>query len=169
MTGAPEARNAADEDRPGRGPALAGIVAAMVVVAVVGGLATETSSAWYEALDRPAWQPPGAVFGPVWTVLYALIVFAWFRTWELPGSAARTSALRLFAVNAVLNLGWTWIFFQGEAATAAGIEILVLLGVIAALIGLLANRARAAALALIPYAAWVSFATALTWTIALSN
>jgi tryptophan-rich sensory protein len=76
--------------------------------------------------------------------------------------------LGLFAANLALNLGWTWIFFQAHAPVAAGVDIVVLLGTIVALIRLLWQDNRAAAAALVPYAAWVTFATALTWTIALS-
>jgi translocator protein len=155
--------------RPGRAAALAAIAAAMVAVAVVGGLATDTSSSWYRSLDRPAWQPPGAVFGPVWTVLYVLIGFAWWRAWDRLEGPVRRGVLALFAANAVLNVGWTWIFFQGEKATLAGIEIVVLLAVIVTLIQLLWSRLRSAALALVPYLGWVAFATALTWTIAARN
>jgi translocator protein len=144
------------------------IAAAIVAVALLGGLATDTSSSWYRGLDRPSWQPPGAVFGPVWTVLYALIAFAWWRAWERL-ERRRGLVMSLFALNAVLNVGWTWIFFQAEAPIAAGLEIVVLLATIVALIALLWPTLRAAALALLPYLAWVGFATVLTWTIAASN
>jgi hypothetical protein len=75
----------------------------------------------------------------------------------------------LFAANLALNLAWTWIFFRGHAPRAAGVEILVLLGTIVALIRLIWPHNRAAALALAPYGAWVAFATGLTWTIAARN
>jgi tryptophan-rich sensory protein len=77
--------------------------------------------------------------------------------------------LGLFAANLALNLAWTWIFFQGQKPTAAGIEILVLLATILGLIRLVWPHNRAAAAMLVPYAAWVTFATALTWTIAVKN
>jgi tryptophan-rich sensory protein len=77
--------------------------------------------------------------------------------------------LGLFAANLALNLAWTWIFFQGHSPEAAGVEILLLLATIVALIRLVWPHNRAAALALAPYGAWTAFATALTWTIAASN
>lgn len=145
------------------------IAVAIVVVAAVGGLATDTTSAWYSALDRPSFQPPGAVFGPVWTVLYlALGVSTWLAWREVEG-ARRGLILGLFAANYALNLAWTVIFFQLHAPVAAGIEILALLGTIVALIALLRGRQPAAAWLLVPYALWVSFATVLTWTIAATN
>jgi benzodiazapine receptor len=149
--------------------AAAGWAAAVTAVALVGGLATDTSSDWYQQLDRPAWQPSGGVFGPVWTVLYILIAVAATLAYRDVRGARRRLVLGLFAANLALNLAWTWIFFQGHAPTAAGIEILVLLGTIVALIALVRPYNRAAALALAPYAAWVAFATALTWAIAARN
>jgi translocator protein len=149
--------------------AAAGWAAAVTAVAVVGGLATDTSSDWYRQLDRPSWQPPGAVFGPVWTVLYVLIAVSATLAYRDVGGPRRRLVLGLFAANLALNLAWTWIFFQGHAPAAAGIEILVLLGTIVALVALLRPHSRAAAIALVPYGAWVAFATALTWDIALRN
>jgi translocator protein len=143
--------------------------AAVAAVAIVGGLGTDTTSDWYRQLDRPSWQPPAAVFGPVWTVLYVLIAVAATLAYRDVGGPRRRLVLGLFAANLVLNLAWTWIFFRGHQPTAAGIEILLLLGTIVALIGLVRPYNRAAALALAPYAAWVAFATALTWTIAARN
>src|SRR3954469_11087225 len=156
--------------RRDRVPAIAaGWAAAVTAVAVVGGLATDTSSDWYQDLDRPAWQPPGAVFGPVWTVLYVLIAVSATLAFRDVGGPRRRLVLGLFAANLALNVAWTWIFFQGHAPTAAGVEILFLLGTIVALIWLVRPHNRAAALALVPYGAWVTFATALTWTIAAKN
>ncbi len=150
-------------------PVAAAWAAAVTAVAVVGGLATDTSSDWYRALDRPSWQPPGAVFGPVWTVLYVLIAVSATLAYRDVGGPRRRLVLGLYAANLALNLAWTWIFFQGHAPVAAGIEILFLLATIMALIRLVLPYNRAAALALAPYGAWVAFATALTWTIAASN
>jgi translocator protein len=156
--------------RPGRVAVVAaGWAAAVTAVAVVGGLATDTSSDWYRGLERPSWQPPGAVFGPVWTVLYVLIAVAATLAYRDVGGPRRRLVLGLFAANLALNLAWTWIFFQAHAPVAAGVEILVLLATIVALIVLLRPHTRAAALALVPYGAWVAFATALTWTIAARN
>lgn len=146
-----------------------GIALAVIAVAAVGGLATDTTPSWYQQLDRPAFQPPGAVFGPVWTVLYVALGVSTWLAWREVGGARRQLVLGLFAANYVLNVLWTVIFFQWHAPTKAGIEILALLGTILALIVLLWPRERTAALLLVPYAAWVTFASVLTWTIALTN
>src|SRR3954447_2270531 len=147
----------------------AGWAAAVTGVAIAGGLGSDTSSDWYRDLDKPSWQPPGAVFGPVWTVLYVLIAIAATLSFRDVGGPRRRIVLGLFAANLALNMAWTWIFFRGHAPKAAGVEILVLLGTILALIRLIWPFNRTAALALAPYGAWVSFATALTWTIAAKN
>lgn len=145
------------------------IALAVLAVAVVGGLATDTTSSWYETLDRPEFQPPGAVFGAVWTVLYiALGVSAW-RAWRVVTGKERDLVLALYAANFVLNAAWTLIFFQLHAPIAAGVEILVLLGTIIALVRLLQPWDRPAAWLLAPYGLWVAFASVLTWTIALTN
>ena len=149
--------------------AAAGWAAAVTAVAVVGGLATDTSSEWYRDLEKPSWQPPGSVFGPVWTVLYVLIAVAATLSFRDVGGPRRRLVLGLYAANLALNVAWTWIFFQGHAPTAAGIEIVFLLATIVALIWLVRPHNRAAALALAPYGAWVAFATALTWAIAAHN
>ena len=142
---------------------------ALVVVAVVGALGSDTSSDWYRDLERPSWQPPGAVFGPVWTVLYVLIaVSATLATRDVPAPRRRL-VVGLFAANLILNVGWTWIFFKAHSPIAAGIEILLLIATIVGLIGLIAPHSRRAALLLVPYLAWVAFASVLTWTIAAQN
>lgn len=147
----------------------AGWGAALVAVAVVGSLGSDTSSEWYRDLDRPSWQPPGAVFGPVWTVLYVLIaVSATLATRDVPSPRCRL-VVGLFAANLILNVGWTWIFFKGHSPVGAGIEILFLLATILGLIKLIAPFSRRAALLLVPYLAWVTFAAVLTWTIAAGN
>ena len=147
----------------------AGWAAAVTAVAVVGGLATDTSSDWYRNLDRPSWQPPGPAFGIVWTLLYAMIaISATLAVRDMP-SSKRRFVTGLFAANLVLNVAWTWIFFQGHSPKAAGVEILFLLGTIAGLIRLILPHNRTAALLLAPYGAWVAFATVLTWSIAARN
>jgi tryptophan-rich sensory protein len=148
---------------------VAAAVVAVVAVSVIGGLATDTSSAWYESLDRPSWQPPGAAFGIVWTTLYALIAISISITVSRAEGTARRDLIGLWAANLALNVAWTWIFFQGENPLAAGIEIIVLLATTLALISRSAPISRAGALLIAPYALWVGFATALTWTIELAN
>src|SRR3954471_1183400 len=129
------------------GPVAAGWAAAVTAVAVAGGIGSDTTSDWYQDLDKPSWQPPGAVFGPVWTVLYVLIaIAATLAARDVPG-ARRRLVTGPVSANMALILAWTWIFFRGHAPRAAGVEILVLLGTIVALIRLIWPHNRAAALA----------------------
>jgi|HigsolmetaAR202D_1030399.scaffolds.fasta_scaffold03347_7 Tryptophan-rich sensory protein (mitochondrial benzodiazepine receptor homolog) len=144
-------------------------VAVVIVVSLVGGLATDTDSDWYRGLDRPSFQPPGAAFGIVWTALYALIAVSITLTVSRATGAERRALIGLWAANLLVNVAWTWIFFQAHSPVAAGIEILVLLGSTLALIARSAPWSRTGALLLVPYALWGAFATVLTWTIALSN
>jgi len=92
----------------------------------------------------------------------------------IPGLAGRRRAAactdpRLYAANAILNVGWTYLFFRAERPALAGVEILVLLATIVALVVLMRPVNRQASWALVPYGAWVAFATALTWTITATN
>lgn len=159
------------EDRNARRSPLApfAIAAAVILVAAVGGLSTDTGSSWYQGLDRPSFQPEGSVFGPVWTVLYiALGVSAWLAWLRVTGPR-RNLVLALYAANFVLNALWTLIFFQAHAPVAAGIEIVLLLATIVWLFFAVLPQSKLGAWLLVPYAGWVAFAAAITWTIAATN
>ncbi len=144
--------------------------AALVATAVVGGLGTDVRSAWYSRLVKPSWQPPGWVFGPAWTTLYSLIAVASARTLDrIDDPSERRRYQVSLAVNLVLNIGWTWIFFTAKRPRLALAEILLLE---ASTIDLLRRSARhdpTSGVLLAPYAAWVAFATALTAAIASRN
>jgi translocator protein len=141
------------------------IVGAVVATAGLGAAATtpEVDGRWYRELDTPSWQPPNAVFGPVWTVLYALLATSMLVLRRRDGGTPWV----LLGPNLALNLAWTLIFFRGHSPLAAGVEIVVLEASTVALVVRAAPASRLAALLLVPYALWVAFATALTWSIAL--
>lgn len=145
-----------------RGPsawlALLGYAAAVVVVAVVGGLAAGGSREEYQSLDQPAFAPPGWLFGPVWTALYVTIALAGWLVWRQVGI---DRAMAPYAVQLVLNACWTPLFFAAGWYGAALVEIVVLLAAIGVTIAMFARRSKPAALLLVPYAAWVAFATCL--------
>ncbi len=144
---------------------IAVIVAAVVAIAVVGGLATDTSSPWYLNLTLPSWQPPGWLFGPVWSMLYLLLALSAIIVWHRTTGELRRSLMRLYAANGAFNLAWTIIFFQAHTPLWAGIEIIVLWITIAMLMVRTWPVSRAASLMLLPYRLWVGFASALTWAI----
>ena len=118
--------------------------------------------AWYAALVKPAWNPPAWIFGPAWTVLYTLMAVAAWLVWRRDGWKL---PLMLYFLQLVLNAAWTPIFFGAHELGWALIEILALW--IAILLTLLSFRrvSTPAAWLLAPYLAWVTFATALNFTL----
>ena len=134
----------------------------VVAAAVIGGIGTRPRSAWYLGLDKPSWQPPAWLFGPVWTGLYALTAAATAKAMaDAPTEAEALSIERQLWANMALNAGWCWLFFTAKQPKAALAEILVLEASTLAL----ARRAPAVA----PYAAWNGFATALNAAIVRRN
>jgi benzodiazapine receptor len=130
--------------------------------AAVGGLASTSASEFYRDLVRPSWAPPGWLFGPVWTVLYALMGVAAWLVWRARGFRGARKALLVFVVQLAANALWTWLFFVWRQGALAYAEILLLLGLILATIVLFWQVSRFAAVLLLPYLLWVSFASALT-------
>ena len=116
---------------------------------------------WYRALDKPAWTPPGWVFGPAWTLLYlSMGVAAWLVWRERLGQRALLP-LALFGAQLVLNGLWSWLFFGLRRPDLALADIVALwLAIAATIVAFWGVRPVAGAL-LLPYLAWVTFATAL--------
>jgi translocator protein len=153
-------------------PALLLTSTAVALTAAAGAVGTDVRSRWYRRLDKPSWQPPGAVFGPVWSALYVLLAGAGARALERAeqgDDAVRRRYLTAYAANLVLNTAWSWIFFRGHKPALALAEILVLEASTVDLVRRSWQLDRAAGVALVPYAAWVSFATALTAELARRN
>jgi len=151
-------------------PGLARTSAAVTATAVIGVLGTDVTSRWYRHLDKPAWQPPGAAFGPAWTTLYGLMAVASARTLdrlEEPGD--RRAFAMAFGANLMLNAGWNWLFFKARRPRWALTEILLMEVSTLDLTRRAAHVDRPAAKMLIPYAGWVAFATALNASIARRN
>lgn len=135
--------------------------AAAVLVAVLGFLATDLEG-WYEQLVKPAWQPPDWLFGPVWTLIYALAAMAGVLAWRAASDdAARTRILTLFAVNGFLNVLWSLLFFRLQRPDWALAEVALLWLSIVVLIVVLRSYSRTTTWLLLPYLAWVSFAAVL--------
>jgi tryptophan-rich sensory protein len=144
--------------------------AAVTATAVVGGLGTKVTSRWYRHLDKPAWQPPGAAFGPAWTTLYALMAVAAARTLDrLEEPGERRAFATAFGTNLALNAGWSWLFFTARRPRLALAEILVMEASTLDLTRRAGKADAPAARMLIPYAGWVAFATALNASIARRN
>jgi len=155
------------EDRPSRSWwALSGFAAAVIVAATVGGLGVSGTSAEYNGLEQPAWAPPSWLFGPVWTVLYAMIALAGWLAWRRVGF---TRPLWLYAAQLALNAIWTPLFFGAGQYGLAFVDIAVLWLLIGATVAAFWRIRRAAAVLLLPYWAWVTYASALNLAIWLIN
>jgi tryptophan-rich sensory protein len=139
-----------------------GLIAFVVLcfgVAALGGMATRPAiPAWYAALRKPSWTPPNWVFGPVWTILYALMAVAGWRVWR--EGRSRVAALT-FLLQLALNGVWSWLFFGLRRPDLGLLGITLLwLAILATMIAFW-RVSRKACVLLVPYLAWVSFAAAL--------
>jgi translocator protein len=149
-------------------PVLAAAVAA-IAVAALGALTTELGP-WYYRLRKPDWQPPDWLFGPAWTVIFALAALGGIIYWRRPVNRnERLQVLAAFALNAFLNTLWSLLFFRLKQPDWALYEVGFLWLSIMLLIVLLGRGSRPAAWLLIPYLAWVSFAAVLNWKIVQLN
>jgi tryptophan-rich sensory protein len=137
---------------------------ACFAVAGLGSIITTAQTSpggWYETLDKPFFNPPSWLFGPVWTILYVLIAISGWLVWRQSGFSRTRGAMLLFFGQLALNLLWTAIFFGLRAPGLALVEIWILWAAI--LLTALAFRSlsRLAAVLLLPYLAWVTFAAIL--------
>ncbi|MEU1888282.1 TspO/MBR family protein [Micromonospora sp. WMMD987] len=142
--------------------ALLGFGAAVAVAAAIGGLGVSGTSDEYAALRQPAWAPPSWLFGPVWTLLYAMIAVAGWLVWRRVGFGP---ALWAWSVQLVLNAIWTPLFFGAGRYGLAFAEIVLMWLAIAVTVVAFRRVSRPAAALLLPYWAWVTFAAALNFSI----
>jgi benzodiazapine receptor len=142
-------------------------VGATVATAVAGGLLTDPTSAWFQALRKPPWYPPPATFGVVWTGLYAGM--AWAGGEVLERADDRRAFARAATLNLILNAGWTPVFFRAHRPALAAVESAVLTVSTADLIRRAGRVSPVARAVLVPYGVWTAFATALSTDIARRN
>jgi translocator protein len=143
--------------------------AAALFVAIIGGVLT-VIDVWYENLAFPSWRPPNWLFGPAWTIIFALTAAGGVVAWNTaPGADERMLLLALFLVNGVLNVAWSAIFFRMRRPDFAFFELVVLWLSILSLVVVTASWSDRAALLLLPYLAWVTFAGTLNRTIVRLN
>lgn len=127
---------------------------------------------WYYGLIQPSWKPPDWLFGPAWTTLFTLMAWSGVLAWRATGTQAiqtRQRLLALWALNAILNIGWSLLFFKLQRPELSVIEVCLLWVSIVLLIRHLRPYAPKAALLLWPYLAWVSFAAALNAAVVILN
>lgn len=137
---------------------------------VLGAAVTDRSTQlWYRRLRKAPFQPPSAVFGPVWTVLYGLIALSGWRVWNRPAGPARSRALELWALQLGFNAAWSWLFFGQRRKRAALADIGALGASIAAYLAAARKVDRTAATLVAPYLGWVCFASLLNAEIVRRN
>jgi tryptophan-rich sensory protein len=133
--------------------------------AAIGSIASIQAAAFYRQLAQPSWAPPSSVFGPVWSLLYALMGIAAWLVWREGGWRRQRGALGLFVLQLAVNALWSWLFFGWHRGALAFADIVLLwLLIVATVIGFWRVRPLAGAL-LLPYLAWVGFATALNYAV----
>ena len=136
-----------------------GLVVFLVLVAaaaLLGGLSTP--DAWFSALQKPSFNPPGWVFGPAWTLLYILMAIAAWRVYRVDGFGL---AIGLWLVQLVVNAAWSPLFFGMHRADLALLNIIVLDILVIATIAVFLRKDRIAAWLMLPYLGWIAFATTL--------
>lgn len=130
----------------------------------------ESVKTWYLTLNKPSFNPPNAVFGPVWSTLYVLMGIASYLVWKRRKTTTNYGlAMTIYAIQLILNLLWSFLFFNQHQIGAALAEILVLLLMIIVNAVLFYRINRIAGLLFIPYILWVSFASYLTYSIYILN
>ncbi len=165
MTGAP-----ATVHRTSGILSLVGWLAVAFVAGGVGAIASVEAASFYGQLAKPAWAPPAGVFGPVWSTLYVLMGIAAWLVWRAPAAeGGKRAALALFIAQLAANALWSWLFFAWHRGGLAFAEVLVLLALIVLTVRAFWRVRRLAAVLMLPYLAWVAFASALTWAVWQAN
>jgi len=145
------------------------IVLTLAIGGISGIFTTAGVEGWYNTINKPSFNPPNWIFGPVWTVLYIMMGISLSYIVKAAPSRERTIAISVFMFQLALNFFWSLIFFKFERPDLALVDIIALLVSIAATIFLFHRIHKTAAYLLIPYICWVSFATVLNLSIYLLN
>lgn len=137
-----------------------------IIAALSGSWITSAGMLWYHKIHLPGWTPAGSLIGIVWTILFILATISALLVYNLiPKGKKRRQIMYAFLINAILNAGWSALFFGWHLVGWAIIEAAILALSVLALIILTWPRSKAAAVMLMPYLAWVCFATYLTYSV----
>ena len=137
-----------------------------LAVGLLGSVFTASSvNTWYATVNKPSFNPPNWIFGPVWTTLFVMMAIAAWLVWKPEGFQAAAWPLTLFAIQLALNIAWSWIFFGLHQPGWAFVEIVILWLAIVRTTGAFFGRSKTAGWLMVPYLAWVSFASVLNFTI----
>ncbi len=135
------------------------------VASAIGAIASIQAKTFYAQLTQPSWAPPGWVFGPVWTTLFAMMAIAAWLVWRSGGFSSNRTALSLFLLQLVVNALWSWLFFAWHRGGLAFADIILLWILIVATIVTFWRVRPLAGMLLIPYLLWVSFAGGLNYAV----
>ena len=124
---------------------------------------------WFVTLNKPSFNPPNYLFGPIWSLLYFLMGISLYLIWQQPRSTQRKQAITIFLIQFALNVSWSFIFFKQHQILWALVDIIALWLFILITILSFAKLNKTAAWLLVPYISWVSFATLLNAAIWLLN
>ena len=138
---------------------------------IISGLLTNTqNNTWYDTIVKPSWNPPGYLFGPVWTILYLMMAISLWIIWKSNAQETeKFQACLLFASQLFLNFWWTILFFKFQSPLCAFVEILVMICLIVITIYKFSAISKTAAWLLVPYISWVCFATILNYKLWVLN
>lgn len=151
-----------------RAKPLAAAAATAFFVALMGATITDLGD-WYQQLNKPSWQPPDWLFGPAWTLIFALTALAAVEGWRNLSGNGRQLLLGLFSLNGFLNILWSLLFFRLQRPDWALIEVPLLWLSILILIVFLARHSKTATWLLLPYLLWVTFAAFLNLAVVRLN
>ncbi len=140
---------------------ISSITLPLVLGAIAGMFTSQSVPDWYSTLNRPSFNPPNWIFGPVWTILYILMGISFFVIWKQNVSKARNMAISIFFLQLLLNFAWSFIFFYFNMIGLALVEIALLWVTIILMLVLFYKIKPMATYINIPYLLWVSFATVL--------
>jgi tryptophan-rich sensory protein len=124
---------------------------------------------WYATLNKPSFNPPNFLFGPVWTILYILMGISVYLIWKQAPSPQRKKAINLYLIQFAFNLAWSFIFFNKHQIFLALIDIIAMWFCILLTIFAFSKFSKLAAWLLVPYISWVSFAAILNTAIWVLN
>jgi benzodiazapine receptor len=137
-----------------------------LAIGSISGIATAAGiKSWYLTLNKPIFNPPNYLFGPVWTILYLLMGTSFYLILQTPKNEIRTRAIIIFCVQLGLNFLWSFLFFKFQLVGIAFIEILLIWASILTMVITFYKLNKTAALLQIPYLMWVSFASVLNGAI----
>lgn len=156
--------------RPSQAAGFAAWLALCFATSAIGAFASRDAGAFYAELARPAWAPPGWVFGPVWSILFLAMAVAAWLVWRVRTlDRSKPVALGLFVTQLIANALWSWLFFAWHLGGPAFAEVLLLWLLIASTLGVFWRIRPVAGLLLLPYLLCVSFASVLNWALWQAN